>query len=82
MAAEEPSDEDVVRAATTAAENVIFSRYDTSAVRDFDVAVTFEDRVLEVDVYLDVPDDDPEQVADDAALAAGAAVDDLLESDN
>jgi hypothetical protein len=76
-------DEEVVRTAARAGEAVIFSRFDTGEVRDFDVTVTFEDDVLEVDVYLDVPDGggdpDPDRVADDAALAARGAVDDLLE---
>ncbi|WP_254543263.1 DUF3194 domain-containing protein [Halomarina pelagica] len=75
-----PSDEEVVQAASDAAEDVIFSRYKQSAVRDFDVAVTFEEGVLDVDVYLNAPDDpDPERVAEDAALAARAAVDELFE---
>lgn len=76
-----PTDEAVVRTAAGAAEDVIFSRYDRSAVRDFDVTVTFEDSVLEVDVYLDAPDavEDPDRVVDDAALAAQAAVDELLD---
>ncbi|QLG47401.1 DUF3194 domain-containing protein [Natrinema halophilum] len=81
MATDEPSDETVVRTAAEAAEGVIFSRYKQSDVTDFDVTVVFEDGVLEVDVYLNAPedDDDPEQVADDAALAARRAVDDLFE---
>ncbi|MFC6718806.1 DUF3194 domain-containing protein [Natrialbaceae archaeon GCM10025810] len=81
----EPDDETVVQAASDAAEDVIFSRYKQSAVRDYDVTVTFEEGVLEVDVYLNVPgsqrdesDPGPERVADDAALAARAAVDDLF----
>ena len=76
----EPTDEEVVQAAAEAAEGLVFSRYKQSAVTDLDVTVTFEDGVLEVDVYLNAPDDrhDPEQVADDAALAARAAVDDLF----
>ncbi|MFC7155656.1 DUF3194 domain-containing protein [Halomarina halobia] len=80
-----PSDEEVVRAASDAAEDVIFSRYKQSAVRDFDVAVTFEGGVLDVDVYLNAPDDpddpDPERVAEDAALAAQGAVDELFEEE-
>ena len=40
----------------------------------------FEDGQLEVDVYLDAPDDpDPAVVADEAVEAAEAAVDDLFE---
>ncbi|WP_159903366.1 DUF3194 domain-containing protein [Salinirussus salinus] len=74
----EPSDDEVVRAAAQAAEDVVFSRYDRAAVRDLDVTVTFEDGVLEVDVYLDAEGGDPDRVADDAALAARGAADDLL----
>ncbi|MEF8827309.1 MAG: DUF3194 domain-containing protein [Halapricum sp.] len=73
-------DSEVVQAAANAAEKVIFSRCDRSAVADFDVTVTFEDEVLEVDVYLNVDDEtvDERQVADDAALAARSAVDELF----
>ncbi len=80
MPTEEPSDETVVRTAATAAEDVIFSRYKQSRVRDFDVTVTFEDGVLEIDVYLNAPDEetDPDQVADEAALAGRQAVDELF----
>ncbi|WP_265110495.1 DUF3194 domain-containing protein [Halosolutus halophilus] len=81
MTEDEPSDETVVQTAADAAEGLIFSRYKQSAVRDFDVTVTFEDGLLEVDVYLNAPEDvaDPDQVADDAALAAREAVDDLFD---
>ncbi len=77
----DPSAETVVETASDAAEGLIFSRYRKSAVRDLDVTVSFEEGVLEVDVYLDAPDDeqDPETVADDAALAAQRAVDELFE---
>ena len=80
MPTEEPSDETVVETAADAAEDVIFSRYKQSAVRDLDVTVSFEAGVLEVDVYLNAPadDHDPERVADDAALAARRAVDELF----
>ncbi|WP_408958921.1 DUF3194 domain-containing protein [Natrinema sp. 74] len=80
MPSDEPSDETVVQTASDAAEGLIFSRYKQSDVRDCDVTVTFEDGVLEVDVYLNAPEDeaDPEQVADDAALAAREAVDELF----
>jgi hypothetical protein len=74
-----PDDEAVVEAAVDAAEDVIFSAYARSDIRDLDVTVHFEDAVLEVDVYLNVPDDEAERVADDAALAARSAVDELLE---
>ena len=77
----EPTDEKVVQTAAQAAEGLVFSRYKQSEVTDLDVTVTFEDGVLEVDVYLNAPDDtrDPDQIADDAALAARSAVDDLFE---
>jgi hypothetical protein len=73
-------DTEVVQTAATAAEDVIFSRYSRSEVRDFDITVTFEDQELELDVYLDAPDDhqDAQQVAKDAVLAARSAVDELL----
>lgn len=74
-----PSDEEVVRIAAEAAEETIFSRYRQSEVKDLDVTVHFEDGVLDIDVYLNVPSaEDEQQVADDAALAARAAVDDLF----
>ncbi|MDQ2049147.1 DUF3194 domain-containing protein [Natronolimnohabitans sp. A-GB9] len=85
MPADEPTDDEVVQTASDAAEGLIFSRYKQSSVRDCDVTVTFEDGVLEVDVYLNVPeaeDDpgpDPEQVADAAARTAREAVDELFE---
>ncbi|MEF8851382.1 MAG: DUF3194 domain-containing protein [Haloarculaceae archaeon] len=74
------SDETVVETAAAAARDVVFSRFDRTTVEDVDVTVTFEDGVLEVDVYLNAPEGraDPERVADDAALAARGAVDDLL----
>jgi hypothetical protein len=84
MSTDEPSDETVVQTAADAAEGVIFSQYKQSDVRDYDVTGVFEDGVLEVDVYLNAPEDkdeaDPEQVADDAALAARHAVDELFEA--
>lgn len=78
---EEPSDTEVVQAAAEAAEGVVFSRLDRSDVEDLDVTVSFEDRILEVDVYVNAPDAlaDVEQVAEDATLSARAAVDELLE---
>ncbi len=85
MAGDADDDDDVavavVEAAAEAAEELVFSRYGRSDVADLDVTVTFEDGVLEVDVGLDAPDDvhDPERVAEDAALAARAAADDVLE---
>ena len=77
-----PTDGDIVEAGATAAREFVLSRFDTDEIRDLDVTVTFEDGVLEVDVYLDVPDPgsrDPGQVADDAALTARRAVDRLFE---
>ena len=74
-----PSDEEVVRTAAEAAEGVVFAQYDQSAVTDLDVTVTFEDGVLDVDVYLNAPDDpDPDAVAREAAETAGEAVDELF----
>ena len=76
---ERPDDEEIVQTAAQAAENVIFARFSRSDVRDFDVTVSFEHQRLEVDVYLDAEgSQDPEQVADDAVLAARNAVDELL----
>jgi hypothetical protein len=74
------SDETVVETAADAAEDVVFSRFDRSAVEDLDVTVTFEDGILEVDIYLNAPRGraDADRIADDAALAARGAVDDLL----
>jgi len=72
------SDAEVVQTAAETAESVIFSRYDRSDISDLDVTVSVEDGVLEVDVYLNADGGDAEQVADDAALAARGAVDDLL----
>ncbi|PSP29062.1 DUF3194 domain-containing protein [Halobacteriales archaeon QH_2_65_14] len=75
-----PDDAAVVRAAAEAAEDVVFSRYSRSDVRDLDVTITFEDGQLEVDVYIDAPDGtaDPQQVAEDAALAARGVADEML----
>ncbi len=75
------SDEEIVDTAVSAAESVVFSRFSRSEIRDLDVSVTYSEGRLEVDVYLNVPDaDDAGRVADDAALAARSAVDDLIES--
>ena len=75
-----PSDDEVVQTAAEAAEDVIFSRFKQSDVKDVDVTVTFEDGVLDVDVYLNAPDEErkEEKIAEDAALAARSAVDDLF----
>ena len=78
-----PTDEEVVQTAAQAAEGLVFSRFKRSAVRDYDVEVTFGDGVLEVDVWINAPDDaeaDAEVVAEDATLAARSAVDELFEA--
>ncbi|WP_256299082.1 DUF3194 domain-containing protein [Haloarchaeobius salinus] len=77
----EPTDEEVVQAAAEAAEGLVRARYKQSNIRDLDVTVTFEDGVLDVDVYLNAPegDADAEAVADEAARAAQEAVDELFE---
>jgi hypothetical protein len=79
----QPSDEAVARAAAEAAEGLIFARYKRSAVRDLDVTVTFEEGVLDVDVYLNPPEDgehDPEAVIQEAIEAAESAADQLFEA--
>ncbi len=77
-----PTDEAVVEAASEAAEGVVFSRYKRSAVRDLDITVRFADGILDVDVYLNAPDEpDPEIVAEEAVLAAESAVDALFADD-
>ncbi|WP_318566681.1 DUF3194 domain-containing protein [Salinigranum marinum] len=78
-----PTDEEVVQTAAEAAEGLIFDRYKQSAVRDVDVTVTFEEGVLDVDIYLNAPDDEKAQrVADEAARAAQDAVDDLFAAED
>ena len=78
--ADDPTEEAVVQTAAAAAEGVVFDRYDQSAVTDLDVTVTFENGVLDVDVYLNAPaDPNPDTVATAAAEAAGDAVDELFE---
>ena len=78
---DDPSNAAVVEAAAEAAEGLVRARYAQSAVREFDVTVTFEDGRLDVDVYLDAPDEpDPAVVANEAVEAAEAAVDDLFEA--
>ena len=77
----EPDDETVVTTAAEAAEGFILSRFANSAITDLDITVTFEDGVLDLDVYLNTTDDaeaDPEKVADDAIDAAEDAVDELF----
>jgi hypothetical protein len=77
----EPDDETVVTTAAEAAEGLILSRFANSAITDLDITVTFEDGVLDLDVYLNTTDDaeaDPEDVADEAIDAAEDAVDELF----
>ncbi|AOW80666.1 hypothetical protein HTSR_1490 [Halodesulfurarchaeum formicicum] len=71
----------VVETASEAAHGYVFSRLKKSDVEDIDVTVSFEDQVLEVDVSILAPEveADLERIADDAARAAGNAVDDLFE---
>ena len=74
-----PTDEEVVVTASEAAEGLVFSRYKRSEIEDLDVTVRFEDGILDLDVYLNAPDDpDPEMVAEEAVLAAESAVDELF----
>ena len=74
-----PTDEEVVATASEAAEGLVFSRYARSDVEDLDVTVSFEDGVLDLDVYLNAPaEPDPEIVADEAVMAAESAVDELF----
>ena len=75
-----PTDDEVVQTAAEAAEGVVFDRYKQSEVDDVDVTVTFEDGVLDVDVYLNAPDhaDDAQRVAEDAVEAAHDAVESLF----
>lgn len=77
----EPTDEEVVETASAAAEGVVLDRYRQSELRDFDVTVTFEDGVLDVDVYVNPPTDaevDADEVAEAAVGAARDAVDELF----
>jgi len=73
-------DETVVRTAAEAAEGRLFSRVKQSDVRDLDVAVTFEDGVLTMDVYVNAPEADVDEdvLADDAARVGREAVDELF----
>jgi hypothetical protein len=77
---DDPTEDEVVQTAAQAAEDVVFSRLSRSDVEDIDITVSFEDGVLDVDVYLNTSDSrmDADRVADDAALAARGAVDDLF----
>lgn len=75
------ADAAAVEAAAAAAEDLVFSRIERSAVDDLDVTVSLEDGTLTVEVYVEAPDADVDvdRVADDAALAARGAADDVLE---
>lgn len=75
----DPTDEAVVSVAADAAESLVLSRLDRADIEDLDITIRFEDAVLEVDVYLNAPTEDAEQVAEDAALAARGAVDELFD---
>ena len=77
----EPDKETVVTTAAEAAEGFILSRFANSAITDLDITVTFEDGVLDLDVYLNTADDadaDPDTVANEAIDAAEDAVDELF----
>ncbi|WP_137283718.1 DUF3194 domain-containing protein [Halorussus salinisoli] len=77
-----PSDDEVVQTAAEAAEGLILSRLRNSEVKDLDVTVSFEDGILDVDVYLNAPEaPDEEEIAEDAALTARSAVDELFAED-
>ena len=76
-----PTEDEVVTTASEAAEGMIFSRYKQSKVRDLDITVEFEDGILDIDIYLNPPDDgepDPEAVVEEAIAAAESAVDELF----
>lgn len=79
-----PTDLEVVEAGSKAAEGLVLDRLSSSNIEDLDVTVTFEEGILEVDVYVHAPsaDEDVDQIVDDAALAAQDAVDDLFEDAN
>lgn len=81
MSEADPSDEEIVRTAAEAAEGIVFKHYRQSEVDDLDVTVAFEDGTLDVDVYLNAPEDDadPDEVADEAVDTAIEAVDELFE---
>ena len=79
--ATEPTDQAIVETAAEAAEGVVLAAFANSAITDLDITVSFEDALLEVDVYLNTTADaeaDPDRVAAEAVAAAEAAVDDLL----
>lgn len=75
-----PTDDVVVETAAQAAEDTVFSAFDRSELADLDISVQFTDGTLTVDVYIDPREDmhRADDVADDAAAAAQAAVDELF----
>lgn len=79
-----PTEAAAAEAAADAAENVIFSRIDPDQVEDLDVTVRFRDGRLTVDIFLETGVDQTTEraVADDAAQAAGAAVDALFSDES
>ena len=79
---DKPSDDTVVETAAEAAEGLVLSRLQNSSITDLDITVSFEDGVLDLDVYLNTSDDaeaDADAVVEDAIDAAESAVDDLFE---
>jgi hypothetical protein len=79
---DEPSDDTVVETAAEAAEGLVLSRLQNSSITDLDITVSFEDGVLDLDVYLNTSDDaeaDADAVVEEAIDAAESAVDDLFE---
>jgi len=79
---DEPSDDTVVETAAEAAEGLVLSRLQNSSITDLDITVSFEDGVLDLDVYLNTSDDaeaDADAGVEDAIDAAESAVDDLFE---
>jgi hypothetical protein len=75
--------EAVVETASEAAHGYVFSRLRKSSVEDIDVAVSFEDRVLEVEVSILAPeaDADLDDIAEEAVRVAGDAVDELFDQE-
>ena len=71
----------VVEEATAAAEDVIFTRCDPDELEDVDVTIQYTDGELAIDIYLDGPAADLQQVVDDAALAARRAAERVIEAD-
>ena len=81
MPTDEPTDAEVVETASAAAEGIVLDHYKQSELTDLDITVTFEEGVLDVDVYINPPADaeaDAEAVADEAARTAQDAVDELF----